>query len=187
VTDLAPAGNVEVNGLSYLARSERGKILAGSRVVVTGFDPSCLFVWEVVPEPEKPDPANPSPEPVPTNEKADGEGRRRTKGVAALKKSLAFLLVLPTASCVCGAFLTAHTDHGWLPRILCLIGAAVLGYAANALWTSSAAPPESGVRSRQVPTRLIILLLLLTVYVLVAGVATDNARAARHKKLLTAA
>jgi hypothetical protein len=47
---MAPAGTIEVDGSSYPARSERGKIAAGSRVVVTGFDLSCLFVREFVPE-----------------------------------------------------------------------------------------------------------------------------------------
>jgi hypothetical protein len=51
LTPLTPAGNVEVDGESYPARSVRGEIAAGRRVVVTGFDPWCLFVRELVPEP----------------------------------------------------------------------------------------------------------------------------------------
>jgi hypothetical protein len=50
LTPLTPAGNVEVDGESYPARSVRGEIAVGRRVVVTGFDPWCLFVRELVPE-----------------------------------------------------------------------------------------------------------------------------------------
>ena len=51
LTPLTPTGNVEVDGESFPARSERGVIAAGRRVVVTGFDPWCLFVREPIPEP----------------------------------------------------------------------------------------------------------------------------------------
>jgi hypothetical protein len=50
LTPLTPAGNVEVDGASYPAESECGEIAMGGRVVVTGFDPWCLFVRELVPE-----------------------------------------------------------------------------------------------------------------------------------------
>jgi hypothetical protein len=53
LTPLTPEGSVEVAGESYPARSERGEIAAGRQVVVTGFDPRCLFVREFVPEPAR--------------------------------------------------------------------------------------------------------------------------------------
>jgi membrane-bound ClpP family serine protease len=49
VSPLTPCGTIEVDGDCFPARSTQGNIALGSPVVVTGFDPSWLFVRETAP------------------------------------------------------------------------------------------------------------------------------------------
>jgi membrane-bound ClpP family serine protease len=49
VSPLAPCGTVEIDGVCFRARSAQGDIALGRGVVVTGYDPSWLFVMESAP------------------------------------------------------------------------------------------------------------------------------------------
>src|SRR5262245_48121225 len=49
VSPLAPCGTVEIDGVSFAARSTQGNIAPGRGVVVTGYDPSWLLVMESAP------------------------------------------------------------------------------------------------------------------------------------------
>jgi hypothetical protein len=50
VSRLAPCGSVEIDGFCFSARSTERDIAPGSQIVVTCFDPWCLFVEETTPQ-----------------------------------------------------------------------------------------------------------------------------------------